>query len=126
MHFCGRRHVRCFCRFFLRFTVAFDRVGQARSRTARVMRSEPVLPLREFIAGNLFDDLLTPEVEVLVPTGARDEAFDAELLPAMRTLRELMPGNVTRHFGVSSLSRRHWVALNADRWTRDHRRCRHL
>src|SRR5206468_382325 len=69
-------------------------------------------PLREFIAGNLFDDLLTPEVEVLVPTGARDEAYEAELLPAIRTLRELMPGNVTRHFGVSSFSRRHWVPLD--------------
>jgi hypothetical protein len=67
--------------------------------------------LREFIAGNLFDDLLTPEVEVLVPTGTREEAYERGLLPAMRTLRELMPGNVTRHFGVSSFSRRHWVPL---------------
>ena len=27
----------------------------------------------------------------------------------MRTIRELMPGNVTRHFGIQSWNRRHWV-----------------
>ena len=71
-------------------------------------------PLREFVAGNLFDDLLTPEVEVAVPTGRSDGDFENELLPAIRTLREMMPGNVTRHFGVSSFSRRHWVPLDLD------------
>lgn len=68
-------------------------------------------PLREFIAGNLFHDLLLPEVQVFVPTAADATQFEAESLPALRTLLELMPGNVTRHFGVSSFSRRHWVAL---------------
>jgi hypothetical protein len=86
--------------------------GEVPERDSHEVRTRT--PLREFIAGNLFDDLLTPEVEVLVPTGARDESVEVELLPAMRTLRELMPGNVTRHFGVSSFSRRHWVALDAD------------
>ena len=85
--------------------------GEVPDRESHEVRTRT--PLREFIAGNLFDDLLTPEVQVLVPTGARDEAFEATLLPAMRTLWELMPGNVTRHFGVSSFSRRHWVPLNA-------------
>src|SRR6185437_16602404 len=67
-------------------------------------------PLREFVAGNLFDDLLVPDVEVVLPANGPAPAPDSEHLPALRTLRELMPGNVTRHFGVKSSSRRHWVA----------------
>ncbi len=70
-------------------------------------------PLREFIAGNLFDDLLLPDVEVFVPTAVDTSEYETAVLPAVRTLRELMPGNVTRHFGVSSFSRRHWVPLPA-------------
>ena len=70
-------------------------------------------PLPEFIAGNLFDDLLLPEVEVFVPTATDASEYETSVLPAIRTLRELMPGNVTRHFGVSSFSRRHWVPLPA-------------
>jgi len=66
-------------------------------------------PLREFVAGNLFDDLLVPDVEVILPANGPGPAPESEHLPALRTLRELMPGNVTRHFGVASSSRRHWV-----------------
>jgi len=83
--------------------------GEQPSRDDAAVRTRT--PLREFIVGNLFDDLLLPEVEILVPTGAEVDEFESALLPAVRTLRELMPGNVTRHFGVSSFSRRHWVAL---------------
>ncbi len=83
--------------------------GELPSREDLAVRTRT--PLREFIVGNLFDDLLLPEVEILVPTGAEVDTFEPSLLPAVRTLRELMPGNVTRHFGVSSFSRRHWVAL---------------
>lgn len=67
-------------------------------------------PLREFVAGNLFDDLLVPDVQVLLPSRGRGAVPDAEHLPALRTIRELMPGNVTRHFGVQSWNRRHWLA----------------
>ena len=67
-------------------------------------------PLREFVAGNLFDDLLVPDVRVLLLPQAQGAAPDPERLPALRTIRELMPGNVTRHFGVQSWSRRHWLA----------------
>lgn len=81
--------------------------GERPTREAHAVRTRT--PLLEFVAGNLFDDLLTPEVEVLVPTGSSADDFASEVLPAVRTLRELMPGNVTRHFGVSSFSRRHWV-----------------
>lgn len=68
-------------------------------------------PLREFIAGNLFEDLLLPEVEIAVPTGREIGEYRPQLLPAIRTIRELMPGNVTRHFGISTFSRRHWVEI---------------
>jgi hypothetical protein len=67
-------------------------------------------PLREFVAGNLFDDLLVPDVQVLLPARRQDTGPDVEHLPALRTLRELMPGNVTRHFGIQSWNRRHWIA----------------
>lgn len=83
--------------------------GEEPSRDDVAVRTRT--PLREFIVGNLFDDLLLPEVEILVPTGTEADKFESALLPAIRMLRELMPGNVTRHFGVSSFSRRHWVPL---------------
>jgi hypothetical protein len=67
-------------------------------------------PLREFVAGNLFDDLMVPDVQVLLPPRVRGDAPDVEHLPALRSIRELMPGNVTRHFGVQSWNRRHWLA----------------
>lgn len=67
-------------------------------------------PLREFVAGNLFDDLLVPDVEVILPAARAARTPEIEHLPALRTIRELMPGNVTRHFGVKSANRRHWVA----------------
>ena len=65
----------------------------------------------QFIPGNLFDDLLTPEVNVHVPTSNRNDEFNIETLSALRTLRELMPGNVTRHYGKNQASNRHWVQL---------------
>ena len=68
-------------------------------------------PMREFVAGNLFDELMVPEVLVRIPTNADAEEHETKVLPALRTIRELMPGNVTRHFGVSTWSRRHWVPL---------------
>jgi hypothetical protein len=67
-------------------------------------------PLREFVAGNLFDDLLVPEVKVILPTLPRHLSREDSQLPALRALRELMPGNVTRHFGVYYSDRRHWLA----------------
>jgi len=67
-------------------------------------------PLREFVAGNLFDDLLVPDVRVLLPSPRRGPTPEEEHLPALRTISELMPGNVTRHFGVQSWNRRHWLA----------------
>lgn len=66
-------------------------------------------PLRDFVPGNLFDDLLVPDVEMRVPW-ARGE-IRVEHLPALRAIREFLPGNVSRHFGVWATSKRHWVPL---------------
>ena len=61
-------------------------------------------PLRDFVPGNLFDDLLVPDVEFDVPSARNENAV--EHLPALRTIREFLPGNVSRHFGV-------WASNNA-------------
>ncbi len=74
------------------------------------------LPLKEFIVGNLFEDLLTPEVEVQLPSGDQGLEIRSEPMPQIRSLREFMPGNVTRHFGGNRdvFGRRHWVSLPED------------
>ena len=66
-------------------------------------------PLRDFVPGNLFDDLLVPDVEFNVPS-ARNEMV-VEHLPALRAIREFLPGNVSRHFGVWATNKRHWIPL---------------
>jgi hypothetical protein len=66
-------------------------------------------PLRAFVPGNLFDDLLVPDVELVVP--GKQGQLDVEHLPALRALREFTPGNVTRHFGIWATHKRHWLPL---------------
>ncbi|WP_026425210.1 protein DpdJ [Actinokineospora inagensis] len=68
-------------------------------------------PLRDFVPGNLFDDLLVPDVEFTVP-GRRGKS-EIQHLPALRALREFCPGNVSRHFGVYFDNKRHWIPLPA-------------
>jgi hypothetical protein len=70
-------------------------------------------PLRDFVPGNLFDELLVPDVEFQVPW-TRGEAH-VEHLPALRAIREFLPGNVSRHFGVWATNKRHWVSLPTER-----------
>ncbi len=67
-------------------------------------------PLRDFVPGNLFDELLVPEVEFRVPWAHGE--IRTEYLPALRCLREFLPGNVSRHFGVWASNKRHWVPLS--------------
>ncbi len=66
-------------------------------------------PLRQFVPGNLFDDLLVPDVELQVP--GRGGEVEVAHLPALRVLREFCPGNVSRHFGVWATNKRHWLPL---------------
>lgn len=70
------------------------------------------LPLREFISGNLFDDLMVPDVLVRLPEAAGSSP-EGDFLPVYRALEEFSPGNVSKHFGVKSESRRHWVPVDA-------------
>lgn len=69
---------------------------------------ESKTPLREFVAGNLFGELILPETSVEFPKGGET---GHEFMSAARTIRELLPGSVTRHFGVQTMNRRHWVGL---------------
>ncbi|MEV6876784.1 protein DpdJ [Amycolatopsis sp. NPDC051128] len=75
------------------------------------IRLQTRTPLRDFVPGNLFDDLMVPDVELLVP--GRGNRPQVEQLPALRALREFCPGNVSRHFGVYAENKRHWVPLPA-------------
>ncbi len=68
-------------------------------------------PLRDFVPGNLFDDLLVPDVEFNVPWTRNENVV--EHLPALRAIREFLPGNVSRHFGVWATYKRHWIPLPA-------------
>lgn len=69
-------------------------------------------PLPDFVPGNLFDELMVPDVEFQVPW-ERGKTRSEEL-PALRAIREFLPGNVSRHFGVRATNKRHWVPLPAE------------
>ncbi|WP_342660848.1 ATP-dependent RNA helicase DeaD [Rhodococcus ruber] len=73
-------------------------------------------PLRDFVPGNLFEELLVPDVEFQVPWLHNDP--HVEHLPALRALREFLPGNVSRHFGVWATNKRHWIPLPETRDSR--------
>lgn len=72
-------------------------------------------PLRDFVPGNLFDELMVPDVAFSVPWAGNE--IRSEQLPALRAIREFLPGNVSRHFGVWATHKRHWVPLPEDRDT---------
>ena len=67
------------------------------------------IPMQDFAPGNLFDDLAATDVAFRGP-GLGDLA-DAPYLPALRTIRDFMPGTVSRHFGVRAAHKRHWVDI---------------
>ena len=76
-------------------------------------------PLREFIAGNLFDDLLVSDVRLVLPAEGEGDNRE-EGLPVARVLQEFLPGNVSRHFGVNTFGRRHWIpAISSGRMSVD-------
>jgi PAS domain-containing protein len=65
------------------------------------------VPLRDFAPGNLFDDLSATDVAFDGP--GLGNLVDAPYLPVLRTIRDFMPGTVSRHFGVRAAHKRHWV-----------------
>jgi hypothetical protein len=71
-------------------------------------------PLLDFAPSSLFADLLSREVNIVLPVpqgqnvARKPIASDEESLTVLRVLREFMPGNVSRHFG-SRRQDRHWV-----------------
>jgi hypothetical protein len=69
------------------------------------------IPLRDFAPGNLFDDLLSTDVSFTGPGLDSDELSNSTYLPVLRTIRDFMPGTVSRHFGVRADSKRHWIPI---------------
>ena len=66
-------------------------------------------PLPEFMTATLFDALNTPDVELVLPPGfPTDQPTRMEV---MRSLREAVPGRVSRRFGYARSSHRTWLPL---------------
>lgn len=66
--------------------------------------------LPEFITRALFDPLNVPEVIFTLPF----EAHRVETLPIERSLREAVPGRVSRRYGYQKKHHRTWLALPSD------------
>jgi hypothetical protein len=64
------------------------------------------LPLPEFMAPNLFTQLALPEVAIEV-----QGLSSPEYLPIARSLREIMPGRVTRRYAEQRANVSHWVPI---------------
>jgi len=73
------------------------------------------LPLPEFIAPNLFSDLMLPEVVINIEGRPREERMSVD-----RSLREVVPGRVTRRFAEHNASISHWVCLDDNALLRAH------
>ncbi len=69
-------------------------------------------PLPEFVPDTLFSDLQLPEVTIVLPAiGQR--AQRTETMPVANALREFSPGRVSRRFGVTTASEKHWISSEA-------------
>jgi superfamily II DNA or RNA helicase len=70
-------------------------------------------PLPEFAPANLFSDLNLPEVEVVLPQPG-SLTPDEVAMPIVQALREFAPGRVSRRYGISDASERHWLCPPLD------------
>ncbi|MYZ42458.1 protein DpdJ [Schauerella aestuarii] len=66
-------------------------------------------PLPEFIPGSLFADLNLAEVAIELPGTGGVDRFDAPAMAVFAALREFAPGRVSRRYGVSHRTERHWI-----------------
>lgn len=69
-------------------------------------------PLPDFAPGQLFGDLNTPEVAVIIAPSASNGNPDAHSMPIAPAMREYAPGRVSRRFATRHGSVRHWVGPN--------------
>ena len=69
-------------------------------------------PLPEFAPAQLFGDLNTPEVAVVITPSTPNGDPDRHSMPVAPALREYAPGRVSRRFATRHGSIRHWVGPN--------------
>jgi hypothetical protein len=70
-------------------------------------------PLPEFVPPNLFSDLNLPEVDIILPQPGMATP-DHQAMPIKQALQEYAPGRVSRRYGLSSASERHWMCPPLD------------
>jgi hypothetical protein len=70
-------------------------------------------PLPEFAPANLFSDLNLPEVDIVLPQPG-SATPDKQAMPIRQALQEYAPGRVSRRFGISYASERHWMCPPLD------------
>jgi hypothetical protein len=75
--------------------------------TGRSDLIHPYLPLPEFVPPNLFTELTLPDVLIDVPNKDRPESFSVA-----RTLKEILPGKITRRFAENQPNLSHWVPID--------------
>lgn len=66
-------------------------------------------PLPDFIPGSLFADLNLAEVTIDLPGADHANPFNAPAMPVFAAMREFAPGRVSRRYGVSHRTERHWI-----------------
>ena len=71
----------------------------------------PWHPLPDFVPRATFNQLLTPDVQVIAPTLKRGAEEKIDGLGVLQFLREFTPGNVSRRYGLSSGVDSHWVPI---------------
>ena len=68
-------------------------------------------PLPDFVPGNLFSDLLLPEVCILTPPPNQNATEPEEFyLPILQAIKTFAPGRVSRRFGIRRSQISHWIA----------------
>lgn len=66
-------------------------------------------PLPDFIPGSLFADLNLAEVAIELPGSDSSDPFSAPAMQVFSAMREFAPGRVSRRYGVSHRTQRHWI-----------------
>ena len=66
-------------------------------------------PLPDFIPGSLFADLNLAEVAIELPGSDSMDPFNAPAMQVFAAMREFAPGRVSRRYGVSHRTERHWI-----------------
>lgn len=68
-------------------------------------------PLPEFMTQSMFAPLNTPDVELVLPAPVSDTT---PALPILQTLREAVPGRVSRRYGYANAKARTWLPVPRD------------